>query len=265
MSFEPYQDEIFLRLLLNGGRKDLLKKRNIHLTGNSPLSWSYLQKIVVACGGTCVDQYTLPYWSAILEDIDQKIPENQIFGLKEGKEYMHSLNYVVLGRESYYKHFLETSLEFIRDCNFIYLSQEDFIELLQYNSIFPYHKGDHRIASHNALKYLSKVGFNWPETQPRLHYLNPNHYKMGERSRLMEMGYSTKVEIGERRRILRQAVKRYGLRDIAGFIAWRLRLAHGRWDINMNDAIQIYENDLDWLKNLFYDDTRFDFNWPDNY
>lgn len=141
-------------------------------------------------------------------------------------------------------------------------------------------------SGHPALTYLLSIGFKWPTTEAPLGSGEMEAPDSPETGVLKEMGYTVGKNgkrDGERHRILQNAFKierlpRVGgadhmatwgasssetrLRKMAEALAAFARNAKRRRDASMMEAIEDWESDLTWLKNMYYG-GRFSFQWPD--
>jgi hypothetical protein len=82
-------------------------------------------------------------------------------------------------------------------------------------------------------------------------------------------GYSVDAREGlsmaQRQQCLRKAVAGLGLRTTAEHIAWLIKNAKRRHDDHMHNAIEKWEDDMDWLHDTFYKKSIHRFIWPKPY
>lgn len=262
-----YDESFIANYVVNSDKR--LRRLHIHAAGEYPKSISSMMNIIKAFAGNCRDPYTLPYWPGILEDLDRHVPEKEILGWKEGSDYIRNLDFVVLGSERFNKAFLEVCLHYYRFTNLIFVTQEDFFELLQNGVVLAYHHDDPRIAYHPALSFLVSISFTWPSSDgsPKFYNLRQYDGNLAEYSDLRIMGYSVgkNVPFSQRRDALKRCVGTLGLQHVAKKIAWLIRMNKGRWDDKMEDAIDCWEEDLSWLRRSYYENSRYSFIWPDEF
>jgi hypothetical protein len=63
---------------------------------------------------------------------------------------------------------------------------------------------------------------------------------------------------------LKQAIAEGGLalQIVVEYITSLIRLNGDRWDSRMDDAVEHWQDDLEWLRTNYYDDTIYTFIWP---
>jgi hypothetical protein len=190
MNYDYSSDEAFLMSLIRYSADKRLEKTHVHVTGNEPYVWSYVSQWVQHLGGICRDPYTLPYWPGILDELDAGHTEETILGLKEGRNYLEKLSYVVIGRQNFNKAFLAICLHYQRVFDYRCVSQEYFLELIKYNRVREYYPGDPRISLHPRLSFLAEVGFQWPsiEAYPSYDTLRTYNGNLADVSELRMLG-----------------------------------------------------------------------------
>ena len=83
--------------------------------------------------------------------------------------------------------------------------------------------------------------------------------KMRGQSELGRMGYSTQQPQHHRRTILPKAIDELSLKKVTDIIVMNLKRSK-TWQNPPVNAINIWENDLEWLKKEFW---KEEFPWPD--
>lgn len=187
---------------------------------------------------------------------------------------------VIIGREEFDEEFLRESVQAGISNNFrcAYMSQEAFIKFIE-SGIYPaYYRGDPRIKDHPGLTFLTSIGFVWPKTKFPITGAtvdNPfgsssNDYAFGwQESHPLRYIYGYSVQKGiseiERQIALRQAIRKngLGLRAVAEHIAWLIKERKRHRGNRMEEAIERWEDDLDWLYENFYKKSLYSFIWPD--
>ena len=108
----------------------------------------------------------------------------------------------------------------------------------------------------------SSATFSWPnlEVQEKAS-TSEAELNLRARSRLNELGYTTREPASKRWRILtKEAIPELGLPPVANMIAWYCRFYRNH--PNFVDAIPKWKHDLDRLKREVYRNYRPRFNWP---
>lgn len=180
---------------------------------------------------------------------------------------------IVVGREDFSEEYLERSIDFGFEHGFTcrYLSQEDFWDFWLGADETTYYAGDPRISDHEGLSFLASVGFKWPSVEAVERYGGTGSLsgRFREQHELKKFfGYSVRqgVSVEERRQRLKRAIRKppsgLGLRAVAEHIAGMTNLALSRYDNRMDEAIDKWESDLEWLRQKYYLNRRHSFLWP---
>lgn len=188
----------------------------------------------------------------------------------------HDDSIVVIGRELFDQEFLTNSVQFSGEMGFrcAYMSQEAFVDLMEYGKPPMYFNGDPRIRDHPGLCFLATIGFAWPRVKEHLStatYDQISHYPWNDYAAGWQEAHPIRsifrysVQKGiteiERHNALRSAIRKdaLGLRVVAEHIAW---LVNRPQNVNMADAVERWKQDLDWLYENFYKNTIYSFVWP---
>lgn len=223
--------KMFSSLLLNG-------EKNIILTGSFPFESKDLKKLLSSFHNVIID-----------EQFEDENPDYIIIGIKDFDEDL-----------------LEESIENY-GMKVKYIPQEAIVDEILFG--FDWYDNPNCLFEcaeyHPGLKFLKTCsGFYWPSTDaPESD--GANIESMGElahESDLKKLGYDTYKRDYDRERILRNlAIPQMGLKKVVELIAWfvkqRKRQVGGREKYKR--AISIWERDLKWLKDNFY---QSEFYWP---
>lgn len=188
------------------------------------------------------------------------------------EDELNDLHMFIIGREYFDEEELEQALTYDYDSNINFMAQEDFLNFVLFGVEPNYHRGDPRIDCHPGLSYLASLGYEWPWPSTEImgsggtYEWDTDHWS--EESPLRaRFGYSVAKSIGltarQRQRILERALTTKNdpldLYQVAYHIAWLIRSSKWAEDGRYDDAIAKWEEDLDYLKRTFYDDS---FRWP---
>jgi hypothetical protein len=191
-------------------------------------------------------------------------------GFIGGKGIWQCEQMVVIGRDGFDVDYLQKSvqigLNYKFSCNF--LSQEAFLDILENDRYPSYYKGDPRIQDHQGLSYVATLGFPWPSAEVTIGIGGTGNLLVWNDSHPLRSryGYNVQRETPESERLsaLKIAVRQdaLGLREVAEHIAWLIRLAKRRRDDKMDEAIDNWESDLEWLYKEYYENSVYSFIWP---
>jgi hypothetical protein len=212
----------------------------------------------------------LPFESSDIEKLIRRLGGIPGFdGLWQAQQLM------IIGRERFDPVYLKRSVQVGMQHGFecIYISQEALTGLLQFGALPGYYRGDSRIRDHAGLQCVANFGFVWPITDVSGLSSDTDSEKPGEWRTHHELvsvyGYRvdarTGLTLAERQERLRWAVAGLGLRCVAEHIAANIQLAKNRRSANMENAIDKWEDDLDWLYERFYKNSLHAFVWPKVY
>ncbi len=174
---------------------------------------------------------------------------------------------IVVGRQDFDGDFLLRSINVRHGYGYDYLSQEAFFDFWLDGVLPEYFEGDPRIDEHEGLSFLASVGFKWPTiNEIRGAGSLDGSVSWGKVSLLAsEFKYRARKGISERtrRKRLANAVTApdgLGLRVVANYLAFFIRLNRSKWDCR--DAVGKWRADLDWLHDTYYENSAYKFSWP---
>ena len=186
-------------------------------------------------------------------------------------ENLEDMRLVLIGDMDFDEDFLIKSIKvgIQNDFTCEYLSLEDFWDYYDDSYPFePYFENDPRIERHAGLSFLASLYFKFPTVDilgfPNKHSGNSNGWN--QKSILMEnFGYSVEKGISkrERRVALENAVRSpelITLREIAEHIVLHINLRKGQQ--NMVSAVMRWMEDLEWLKERYYNPSVHSFKFP---
>lgn len=178
---------------------------------------------------------------------------------------------IIVGDRDFDKEYLDTSIRLTLDEDILfschYFSAEAFVEYNNYGEYPHYYQGDPRIRRHEGLSYLATRGFKWPSihevpvtTRPTSNFEN----RQLAHPLRSKYGYSVGEGLSKRERheALAWAVKpnELGLEEVVKHIASLVRLSQRRTD--RQNAIDLWQNDLEWLYETYYKNSLHSFLWP---
>lgn len=178
---------------------------------------------------------------------------------------------IVVGRQQFNETYLTSAINTAvkRKLSVYFLSQEDFIDYLFYDTLVLYQKGDVRITSHPGLSFLASVGFKWPSTvaKPSTSSSGELAFTLNEHPLSYEYGYNVRqgTTLAARRAALRLALQdpsRLTLQQVVEHLAFIIRINKKRHDVKMDEAIKKWEEDLRWLYENYYKNSAYSFRWP---
>jgi hypothetical protein len=242
----------------------------VGIAGHTPFDYEEISWLLQAVGAREVDLSTDwcewvkiqdDYW-ANLYTYDEQIYQE----LHQVERCVDNLDCVIVGRNQFSECFLTFLLPYAcRNPKMIVLSQEDFVESLYcFDKPTPYRQNDLRIRLHEGLKYLSRIGFEWPTEYWSGHGEHHETSQWASESELKSrFGYSVAQGISqtERRSSLTMAVRVKGLQWVAEFIVNHL-IRVNRNNRLKYEAVNKYREDVAWLKRTYYDGSRYTFRWP---
>jgi len=177
---------------------------------------------------------------------------------------------MVVGEEDFDEEYLRKSIEIGLKYEFAceYLSQQAFLDLLLNGIKTVYYKGDPRIQAHKGLDFLASIGFEWPSTDATPGNGSSDLDTGWKETSVLaaKYGYSVRKEVSirERQEALKRAVSRggLGLQGVVEHIAFLVRINKARRGRDMDEAIERWEYDLNWLHKTYYEKSLHSFVWP---
>lgn len=178
---------------------------------------------------------------------------------------------IIVGEEDFNREYLIQSIEIGIEHNFTcqYFSLEDFWDFYTDSYLYePYFEGDPRIENHAGLSFLASLYFEYPSADI-FGFGNKSFDKEKdwnvESILKSNFGYSVRKGISEhnRRIALDEAVnspKIISLQEIAEHIVFLINTRKG--NENMSYAVNHWKEDLDWLREEFYDKSIHSFKFP---
>jgi hypothetical protein len=205
-----------------------------------------------------------------LESIEVRQLVEKNGGFATGSDIWQADQIVVIGREQFDKEYLRESIRVGLNCGFTcaFMSQEAFNNILQRDEYPVYHHRDPRIREHPGLSFLASIGFKWPSTDAFAGgHGEPGAVGWNETSTLKALyGYNVdrNTPVSVRQLALNRAIRpdALGLRRVAEFIAWLIRLNKQRHDDLHQAAIDRWEDDLNRLRVSYYENSIHRFIWP---
>lgn len=185
--------------------------------------------------------------------------------------YAQDQQVIVVGRQQFDPVYLTNSINIAVKYKYsiFFLSQEDFIDYLFYDTLVLYQKGDPRITSHPGLSFIASIGFKWPSTiaKPNKSSLGEFDFTLTEHPLSYEYGYNVRqgTTLAARRAALRLALqdqRRLTLQQVVEHLAFVIRINKKRHDERMAEAIKRWEEDLKWLYENYYKNSAYSFKWP---
>lgn len=194
-------------------------------------------------------------------------------GIIGDKDIWQTHQIVVVGRKAFDEDYLIESREFGIEHGFTcrYLSQEDFWQFWLSGEETTYYADDPKISEHEGLSFLASIGFKWPSIEAAECFGGTGSLagRLRDQHELKRIfGYSVRqdVAVEERRQSLKRAIRRppsgLGLRAVAEHIAGMASLNSSRYDDRMQEAIDRWKSDLEWLRQKYYVDRYHSFLWP---
>lgn len=249
-----------------------LNNLRVCYTGMNPLDNNQLDLLIRTIGGDRASElYKFPWeicYRVQQHALQGKIDKVMFSLIESASQFVNSLKIVIVGREEFDTGFLTYLLPFAcRNPDLIVISQEDFLNHINdIDSWIPYHRNDVRVRSHPGLKFLSDIGFEWPEVEWRQPKGTNSSFVQSwntESKLKKQFGYSAaqNVSIEERRRALANAVLVMGLEEVASFLVEFL-IQKFQNTPSHQEAIEKRLEDSEWLKRTFYDQSIHQFVWP---
>jgi len=176
------------------------------------------------------------------------------------------VDYIIIGRDGFDENYLRQAVK--QDADIVFISQEDFINLLLFGEFEEYSRDDKRVLNHEGLSFLSSIGFQWPSTDYDDSDDDEEDFSTGELAEVSEIKeqYGYHVQAGNtlynRQNSLRRAVNGIGLKKVANHIAFLIHMNQRRNDSKMSHAVKCWREDLEWLKREFYQKGGGRFIWP---
>lgn len=251
---------------------DQLANQRICYTGTDPLDDDQLDLLIRTIGGDWASELYEFSWETCCRiqqlALQGKIDSERVVLIESANQFISSLNIVIVGRDDFDTDFLTYLLPFAcRNPDLIVISQEDFVNHIQDTDAWvPYHSNDVRVSSHPGLKFLSDIGFEWPEVEWKQGKASASDYVQSwdtESKLKKQFGYSAAQGVSreERRRALANAVFVMGLEEVASFLV-KFLIEKFQNTPSHQDAIERRREDAEWLKRTFYDKSIHQFFWP---
>lgn len=175
---------------------------------------------------------------------------------------------IVLGERDFDRAYINRSVEIGQHYGFTcnYITETDFLYYFHFGALPDYSQAPKRIKEHAGLAYLNSIGFTWPTIDPIAATLQGQaEFALADEHPLFSV-YHYNVQkhtsLHDRRLALRRAIheEALGLRAVAYHLAFLIRTNRRRSP--MQRAVDLWLNDLNWLRTTFYDATIHTFIWP---
>ncbi len=247
--------------------------RRVFSTGEGPVVMSELQEYFTLMDAVFIKKLLALDWEQLyIQDTDVfRLGNHSRFSSDEkyryAEEKVSRLDCVIVGRTNFNQDFLRFLLpRASKNKNIVVISQEDFfLSLAQFSEPTPYHSAHLKvIRQHEGLQFLASIGFEWPKQYWPGSSSGRRDNDWAEQSELKRrFGYNVASEttIDERHDSLRRAVGEMGLKDVASYIVNHLIRVH-RNDDRMSGALERWNEDVLWLKRVYYDRSIYRFSWP---
>jgi hypothetical protein len=221
-------------------------------------------------------------------EFDEFLKTNNIQAYEPGAD----IEVVIVGSDSCNQELLAKMIELRIGHNLKIYSQEMFMTFIM-TGVDPFLGGRDILReyakSHSTLEYLLEYGFDWPSThvikslnsgtddveRQEISPLKAKGYTVGKnglpenvRHRILNETFSaTNQQLGQL--VSNYPIKEWGddntparLYKMANHIASLIRNTKRRKASNMDQAIEDWDSDLEWLKISYYDRLGFSFQWP---
>lgn len=239
---------------LTAQAQESIYEQQVFCTGVGPLSVEDIETLLSYIDPGAIAQDNIGSWGI-----------RSPFTNDDAAQFVTNIDIIVIGQQNFDTAFLRYSLPLSQ--SFEYMAQEDFLNLLGNGEYPKYRHGDQRIKEHDGLSYLASIGFRWPSTEVVLSSepsQSNNSTQLREKSELSERGYSVARDVSllDRRLALIRCVNELGLELVAVKIAWFARNRKRQQRDSQLEAIRRWEEDLQWLKSHYYDNSGYIFTWP---
>ena len=169
---------------------------------------------------------------------------------------------IFIGDQDFDEEYLIQSVEIGMEYNFTckYFSIDDFWEIYtEDNNYESYYEGDPRIENHAGLSFLASLYFKYPNVDIlRFSSSQSNNSKEWNVESILKGNFGYNVQKGNsksnRRSSLERAVNSpniISLKQIAEHIVFNINIRKSKK--NMSSAVERWQEDLEWLKEEFYD------------
>jgi hypothetical protein len=190
------------------------------------------------------------------DDIERLILGLGVSSISDNRQ-LNEIDLYILGRRGYDRSLLQKAMKFN---NIRFFTQEDLLDLILFRNDTEY--VDTNLPNHPGFNYLTSLGYSWNKKDPET--------SDGERQLQMESdlhkkyGYNVQkyTPVWKRRESLNNAVKGIGLKKVANYIAFFIRMNTRRKDDLLSKAVSKWIDDLDWLKESYYKKYKYNFDWP---